>query len=357
MSGRTLLYGASGYTGRELAARLAGQEIVLAGRSADKVRAIAEPLGLPWRTFDLSDPARLDEALCDVDLVLHAAGPFDQTGRPMREACLRARVHYLDLSGEWPGFADAMAQDAQARTAGVMLMPGVGLTIAASDCLLATAKSRWPDTVKLRLGVSRAQVITRGTVASAARLFSPKVLVRRGGELCTVPAGSLAQAFDFGDGLRQTTAMSWADVVTATFTTGVGDVEVYSELPPGQRAGYRAAGLVMGVTGVRAWRTLGAALAAAWPEGPAPAIRERASFTMVVEALDAWRRPRRLRMRTLDGYSASVATAAAAVERVRAGQWSPGFQTPGRIFGPDFAFAAGAAVLETPWLDRKGAAA
>jgi short subunit dehydrogenase-like uncharacterized protein len=275
----------------------------------------------------------------------------------MRAACLRAGAHYLDLSGEWPGFAEAMAQDGDAKAAGVMLMPGVGLTIAVTDSLLASAVARWPDTVKLRLGVSRAQIITRGTVASAFRVMSPKVLVRHGGELRTVPAGSLVQPFDFGEGLRECTALSWADVVTAAFTTGVGDIEVFSELPSGQRAAYRTAAMAMDVTGAGAWRAAGAALARGWPEGPAAGAREQASFVMVVEALDAWRRPRRLRMRTLDGYSASVATAAAAVDRVLAGQWSPGFQTPAKAFGADFAFAAGAAVLEAPWPQDGEAAA
>ena len=38
------------------------------------------------------------------DVVLHAAGPFEQTAAPMLAACLGAGAHYLDLSGEWPGF-------------------------------------------------------------------------------------------------------------------------------------------------------------------------------------------------------------------------------------------------------------
>ena len=66
---------------------------------------------------------------------------------------------------------------------------------------------------------------------------------------------------------------------------------------------------------------------------------------MVVEALDAWRRPRWLRMRTQDGYTASVLTAAAAVRRVLAGDCPPGFQTPSRVFGPVFVIDAGAAAL------------
>jgi len=358
MSGRALLYGATGYTGREVAQRLAGGlELVLAGRDEARVRALALSLDLPWRAFDLVDVGRIAEALSDIDVVLHAAGPFELTAGPMIDACLATRTHYLDLAGEWTVFHDAMALDAAARAAGVMVMPGVGLTIVATDCLLALAKATWPDTERLRLGISRAQVITRGSVASASRLLSPDVLIRRGGELVTVPAASLTHAFDFGNGLRETVALSWADVVTGGFTTGVGDIEVYSELDWGQRASFRASALAMRLTGVGAWRQAAGAFAAAWPSKPSEEARRDARFVMVAEALDPWRRTRRLRMRTLDGYSVSVATAAAAVERVLAGDASPGFETPARVFGPRFILERGGAIIEGPYQPAQGAAA
>jgi short subunit dehydrogenase-like uncharacterized protein len=237
-----------------------------------------------------------------------------------------------------------------------MVMPGVGLTIVATDCLMAMAVRRWPDTVRLRLGVSQAQVITRGSVESAARLIGPDVLIRRNGQLERAPAGSLAHAFDFGEGLVETTVMSWADVVTAELTTGVGDIEVYSELGPPGRAGYRAAAMAMSLTGASPWRRAGQAMAAAWPPGPSDEARGAARFVMVVEALDAWRRPRRLRMSTFDGYTTSVLTAAAAVTRVLEGGACPGFQTPARAFGSEFILEAGAGALEDQ-VERLGGAA
>ena len=348
MTGRALLYGATGYTGREVARRLAeaGTDLVLAGRDPEGVRLVAEPLGLAWTAFDLASSNRVEGALADIDVVLHAAGPFEQTAAPMLAACLRTGTHYLDLSGEWPSFVDAMDSDAAARAAQVMVMPGVGLTIVATDCLLALAMRRQPDAVRLRLGVSKPQVITRGTVVSAAKLLSPQVVVRRKGQLVTVSGGSLTRAFDFGDGLRESTAMSWADVVTGEFTTGVGDIEVYSELDWPGRVSYRASSLAMAATGARAWRSIGGALAAAWPEGPSADMRRRAGFVMVVEAEDPWRRVSRLRMRTLDGYTVSVLTAASAVQRVLAGDGSPGFQTPARAFGVDFILELGCAALD-----------
>ena len=347
MTGRALLYGASGYTGREIARALAGEvDLVLAGRDGAKIRAVAEPLGLPWRAFALSGAAAVAACLADIDVVLHAAGPFEDTAQPMIEGCLRTATHYLDLGGEWPVFVAIMAQDAAARAAGVMLLPGVGLTIAATDCLLARAVETWPDTVRLCLGISRAQAISRGSVASAARLLDSHSLIRRDGLLTAVPAGSLTRAFDFGGGLSEATATSWADVATGEFTTGVRNIEVYSQTRWHERAATRIGGLTMGMTGAAPWRAAGGFVAQAWPAEPSARVREAARFAMVLEAFDPWRRVRRLRMATLDGYGASVLTAAGALRRVLAGTASPGFQTPARAFGSNFVSESGAASFE-----------
>jgi short subunit dehydrogenase-like uncharacterized protein len=357
MSGRALLYGATGYTGRLVARRLAddGVDVVLAGRDPERVRAVAEPLGLAWTAFGLCDAEATARALDGVDVVLHAAGPFETTAAPMVAACLKSRTHYLDLGGEWPVFVDLIACDLAAREAQIMIMPGVGLTIVATDCLMALAKAAQPDAVKLRLGISRPQVVTRGTIASGANLFSPNVVIRRGGRLVSVPAGSLAHAFDFGSGLREASAFSWADVATGQITTGIGDIEVYSELSWPQRLSYRASAVAMELTGPRPWRAVGHGLAAVWPEGPSEDSRRQAEFVMVCEAVDPWRRVSRLRMRTKDGYTVSELTAAAAVRRVLAGGVSPGFQTPARQFGADFILGLGCASLDAGVQPLEGA--
>jgi short subunit dehydrogenase-like uncharacterized protein len=318
---------------------------------------VAEPLGLAWTAFALDDAVSADRALNGIQVVLHAAGPFERTAAPMVAACLRTGAHYLDLGGEWQVFVEIMAQHAAALDASVMLMPGVGLNVVATDCLLALAKAAQPDAVKLRLGVSRPQVISRGSVVTAAGLMSPDVLIRRGGRLAAVPAGSLVHAFDFGHGLSEASAVSWADVVTGELSTGVGDIEVYSELNWPQRMSYRASGMAMAATGAEPWRKLGGALAAVWPEAPSDESRRRAQFVMVCEAVDPWRRTHRMRMRTRDGYTVSELTATAAAKRVLAGEAAPGFQTPSRVFGADFILGLGCAVLDGDPAQAEGAAA
>lgn len=349
MSGRVLLYGATGFTGAEIARMLAGTvDLVIAGRNAAKVEGLARKIDTPWRAFALNDERAIDAALADIDLVLHAAGPFGSTALPMMEACLRSGVDYMDLGGEWPVFVDAMRLHAAACDAGIMILPGIGLTVAASDCLMATAMQRWPETTRLCLGISRAQIISRGSVESAAAVLSPQVIIRQNGAITTVPAGSLVRAFDFGEGLRETVAMSWADVVTAGVSTGVDAVEVYSEMRWPERASYRLSAITMDVVGAQAAQVIGKALSRVWPEGPDMAARGEASFVMVVHAIDPWRRERRLAMRTRDGYSFSVLTAVDAVRRVLAGEGDAGFQTPANAFGADFIFRADAARLLPP---------
>lgn len=341
---RALLYGATGYTGRAIAAALAQElDLVLAGRSEQAVRKVAEPLDLPWRAFSLDDPHTVRAALADADAVLHAAGPFAATAMPMLDACLASGTHYLDLGGEWRVIEALFARDAEARAAGIAVLPGAALTPAATDCLLLAAVEHWPDTRALKLGISAAEVVSRGSVATMAGLADPGTVIRRRGTLAMVPAGSLTAMFDFGAGPSETVATDWASVVTGGALTGVPDIAIYSAMHWSMRAGYRASGIGMALTGAAPWRMAGAAMARVWPEQPDETRREAARFTMVAEAHDPWRRVRRLSMETLDGYGASVLIACEALRRVLAGQAQAGVSSLAAAFGSGFAVEAGAA--------------
>ena len=91
---------------------------MLAGRSADVGRALAAELGLEARVFALDDAAAVDRGLAGMTAVLHCAGPFARTSAPMADACLRARVHYLDITGEIAVFEALAARDAEAQRGG-----------------------------------------------------------------------------------------------------------------------------------------------------------------------------------------------------------------------------------------------
>src|SRR5262249_3575419 len=132
---RWLIYGANGYTGTLCAerARELGLEPILAGRRAEVVQPIADRLGLTARAFALDGPASVDRGLDGVQLVLHCAGPFSATARPMIDGCLRARAHYLDITGEIAVYEENFGRSADFERAGIVVMSGVGFDVVPTD--------------------------------------------------------------------------------------------------------------------------------------------------------------------------------------------------------------------------------
>src|SRR5919197_6288493 len=103
-AGPIAIYGATGYTGRLVAAELRrrGARAVLAGRNQAKLEIVAEDLGGDVETR----PARLDDApalrrlLEPCAAVIACAGPFRLHGEPVLAAAVEAGTHYLDTTGE-----------------------------------------------------------------------------------------------------------------------------------------------------------------------------------------------------------------------------------------------------------------
>ncbi|GAA2734336.1 saccharopine dehydrogenase family protein [Actinocorallia aurantiaca] len=185
---RWLLHGANGYTGELIAreARKRGLAPVLAGRNLPAVKPLAEDLGLDYRIFDLRDA---DAQLSDIDVVLHCAGPFSVTAAPMIDACVRTRTHYLDITGEMDVFAYAREIDAQARTAGVVVCPGVGFDVIPTDCLAAALHQAMPEATHLRLGFDLPLALSPGTVKTILDGMAAGGRARIDGRITPIPLG------------------------------------------------------------------------------------------------------------------------------------------------------------------------
>jgi len=197
-----LIYGANGYTGA-LIAQLAvarGLQPILAGRSRTALAAVAGPLGLDYRVFALEDAAALATGLADARVVLHCAGPFAHTARQMADACFRTHTHYLDITGEIAVFEALAARDAEARAAGVMLLPGAGFDVVPSDCLAAHLKRRLPSATSLALAFQVLGRVSRGTANTAIENVARGGMVRRDGKLLAVPAAYKNRTIDLGRG-------------------------------------------------------------------------------------------------------------------------------------------------------------
>jgi len=337
MPDRLLIYGATGYTGRMIAAELLNRGVrpILAGRDAVRLAATAERLGLEYRTADLGDPGRLEEICRDVAVVLHTAGPFSRTARPVVDACLRSASHYLDITAEVEVIEALAGRDAEARARGIMVMPAVGFDVVPSDCLAAHVARRLPGATRLAIALTGLRLVTRGSAKTLIQAWDRGV-VRRGGVLTRTPLGSLERVFDFGRGPRRSLNVSWGDVASAYYTTGIPDIETYCDSNPLLEAALlasRSFGSVLSSMPMQTWLQT---LAGLLPDGPTAAERAAAEMVIVAEASDAAGRRVRARLRTPEAYTFTAVTAAAICERVLRGDLEIGFQTPARVYGPDF---------------------
>jgi short subunit dehydrogenase-like uncharacterized protein len=333
-----LIYGANGYTGaliaREAVAR--GLRPILAGRNESALAPPARELGLEHRVFALQDPAAVMAGIRGVPLVLHCAGPFAHTSQPMAEACLRGAVHYLDITGETAVFEALAARDAEARAAGVMLLPGAGFDVVPSDCLAAHLKRRLPSATHLALAIQGMSRMSRGTATTVVENIHGGGLVRRRGVLKRVPAAWKTRAIDFGSGPVRAMTIPWGDVVSAYYSTRIPNIEVYMAASGSVRLAARLTGLFGWALGSSFVQDRLKRRIRAGPPGPTEAKRARTRSVVWGEVTDAAGDKAQARLEGPEAYTWTVHTALAVVQRALAGAAPPGFQTPATAYGADF---------------------
>jgi short subunit dehydrogenase-like uncharacterized protein len=333
-----LIYGANGYTGSLIAreAVLRGHRPFLAGRNPDTVAALARELDLEYRIFSLDNPAVVVEGLRDAQVVLHCAGPFSHTSKPMADACLRCSIHYLDITGEDDVFETLAARDVEAKAAGIMLLPGVGFDVVPSDCLAAHLKKRLPSATRLVLGFLSLSRLSRGTALTVVENLHLGGLVRQHGILRRVPAAWKTRVIDFGTGPLRAMTIPWGDVTTAYYSTGIPNIEVYMAAPWSARFGARVSRHLGWFLGSSLMQNILKKKIRSGPLGPTKELRASGKSFLWGEVLDDSGKKAVSRLRGAEPYTLSVQAALAVVEHVLAGQVTPGFQTPSMAYGPDF---------------------
>jgi len=184
-----VLFGATGFTGRLVAAYMAEQygdgtqslRWGLAGRSREKLEAVRRELGaeaLRTLVCDASDPAAVADLAARARVVCTTVGPYARYGSELVAACARAGTHYCDLTGEVPWVRRMIdAHQAQAEASGARLVPSCGFDCIPSDLGVHFVQRE----MRARHGVPAARVKLRvagfrggasgGTVASMLSLL------------------------------------------------------------------------------------------------------------------------------------------------------------------------------------------
>lgn len=104
-----VIYGATGFTGRQAAIRVArdappGLRWAIAGRNRAKLEALAASLSPSPEIIvaDSADADRVDAMVAQARCVLTTAGPFARYGEPVLASCAKRGVDYVDITGETP---------------------------------------------------------------------------------------------------------------------------------------------------------------------------------------------------------------------------------------------------------------
>lgn len=136
MTRSVALLGATGYTGRLVAAELArrGIDHRLGGRSADRLAQV--PSTGVRHVVDIGDPASLDRFLDGVGVLITCVGPFAQHGMPVVEAAVRTGTPYVDSTGEFAFMAQVYARF---RDAASPVVPACGFDYIPGDLAAAIA--------------------------------------------------------------------------------------------------------------------------------------------------------------------------------------------------------------------------
>lgn len=335
---RLLLYGANGYTGRLIAevARAREVPVTLSGRRREAIEPIAKACGLPFEVFSLDEaPRRLAERVGRFGAVLLAAGPFSRTSPPVLSACLKARVPYLDITGEIGVFEAVFARHAEAVKAGVPLLPGVGFDVVPTDCLAAALAAALPGAVRLLLAF-RGFGVSAGTARTMIEGLPRGGAARVDGKLVEVPVGWKTRTIPFSDRPRLAVTIPWGDLSTAYRSTGIPNIETYMAMDPAHVSALRWGRALLPLAGLAPVQALLSAWAKKGIAGPSPEERGRERSLVWGRVEDGEGRAVEGTVETLEGYTLTAETACLAAERVLRGSVKAGALTPSRAFGKGF---------------------
>ncbi|MGH2751589.1 MAG: saccharopine dehydrogenase family protein [Actinomycetota bacterium] len=187
-----LVFGATGYTGKLVARELAqrGASIVLAGRDRAKLETLAATTGDPEvRLASVGDVDGLVSALEDCRVLLTCVGPFSELGWTAVEAALRARVNYLDSTGESSFVARLIGDyDEHARDAGIAMAPAMGFDEVPGDVAATLAAERL-ERPEMILTYALPSSGSLGTVKSALGILTTSGPWIRDGERVMIAPG------------------------------------------------------------------------------------------------------------------------------------------------------------------------
>jgi short subunit dehydrogenase-like uncharacterized protein len=348
---KLLIYGANGYTAQlivELAVK-SGLKPILAGRTAAKIQPIAEQYNLEYRIFDLKSPKTIDNAIADIKVVLHCAGPYVHTAKPMVEACIRNMAHYLDITGEIEVFEMLAEYDLQAEKAAITILPGCGFDVVPTDCLAKFLADKMPDATHLSLGfASKGGSLSHGTAMTMVENFGETGKVRIDSKIVDKPVGNKTQVLKFGDEFKSYgITIPWGDVSTAYYSTGIPNIEVFLGMKESQLKFVQFQSKLNWLMKLSFVKKIAKIIVDSQVTGPDEKARKKAKAYIWGSVKNKKGEIKTAYLVTPETYTLTALMAVNIAQKVINDNFKVGFQTPAKAYGSDL-------VMEIDGVKRNG---
>ncbi|KAL5205801.1 hypothetical protein ABZP36_034010 [Zizania latifolia] len=216
-SARVLVLGGTGRVGGSTAAALSklrpDLNILIAGRNREKGESLASKLGKQsvFVQVDIRNASILEEALQGVDLVVHAAGPFQRENEcTVLQAAIATKTAYIDVCDDTDYSWRAKSFHEQAKACGVPaittagIYPGVS-NVMAAELVRAARNENAGEPERLRFFYYTAGSGGAGPtiLTTSFLLLAEDVIAYNRGEKIKLKPYSGALSIDFGKGVRK----------------------------------------------------------------------------------------------------------------------------------------------------------
>jgi len=313
---KLLIYGASGYTGKIIAARAKELNIdfEIAGREPDKTRKLAEELAVDYHIFDVDTDYAWKKALDGKQVLINAAGPFKFTAEQAMKACLNAGVHYLDISAELDTYRLAQLLDREAREAGIQLISGAGLFVS-YDALVVHLSKLVAEPEYLKVGFRHYGGFSRGSVLSSKNIADLGILIRRNSEIIDDPDPQ-PKMFSFGQEEVECIPTPLGGIILSYKSTGIPNIEEFFalKLPATELQDLTSENL---------------------PDGPTQKERAAGRNGISAEVTGKDGKVVKAYVDAPSGYDLTPLSVVAVAHRILNGDFKVGYQSPGSAYGED----------------------
>lgn len=231
---RVLVLGGYGGFGARLSRRLAGDgwDVLVAGRNAAKARVLAEEL-TGARGIVADRNGDLDALLAEhqPDLLMDAAGPFQNSNYRVVEACIAAGVHYCDLADARDFVCGISEFDEAARAAGVTVISGGSSVPALSGAVVRELTREMERVTQVEMSICTSAEVTAGrSLAEAGLSYAGQPIRMRAG-------GRRSQGFGWHHMRRVSYAVPGrAPITRSVALVDIPDLEITPAMLPGKPA-------------------------------------------------------------------------------------------------------------------------